>query len=114
MEAHFRPLKRGFSVWLYEDNSNVAVPRWRKIGGSTHALSWRTAFKYLVADPHIRVFGDLWFETRLNGLPKRTSDILRLAIIVDDESAFDYLCIGNLLLGFTDDEIRAVVPSAGL
>lgn len=113
IEAEFRPLRRGFSVWLYEYNIMVDVPRWRKVGGSTKPLSWRTAYEYLASDDNIRVFGDFWFEASIDGLPRWSADILKLVFIVDEESPFDYTCIGNLLLGFTDDEIQSIVPPDG-
>lgn len=114
IEAEFRPLRRGFSVWLYEDNILVDVPRWRKVGGSAKPLTWRTAYEYLVSDDNIRVFGDFWFEADINGLPSWSADILKLIFIVNEESSFDYASIGNLLLGFTDDEIQSIVPPDGL
>jgi len=114
IEAEFRPLRRGFSVWLYEYNIMVDVPRWRKVGGATKPLSWRTAYEYLASDNNIRVFGDFWFAADIDGLPRWSADILKLVFIVDEESPFDYTCIGNLLLGFTDDEIQSIVPPEGL
>lgn len=113
IEVEFRPLKRGFSVWLY-DEGEVDNLGWQKIGGTSKPLSWRTAYAYLQNDDNLRVFGDLWYRVEIDGIPSRFSDILKLRFIIDEDNESDYGCIGDLLIGFTDDELSKLLPPDGL
>lgn len=109
-----RSLQRGFSVWVYEDNVMTDRPKWRRVEAWTGPLTWRSAYRALAGNPELRVFGDFWFDTVIEGVSEWAADILRLVFIVDEESPHDYRCLGDLLLGFTDNEITSIVPSSGL
>jgi hypothetical protein len=106
IQVEFRPLKKGFSVWLYQDNNDVDKPSWKKVGSLGKKLSWRTAYEYLSGDEDIRVYGDLWATVYVEGLPKYTGDILKFVFIDDVDNSFGFKRIGELLLGFSDTEIR--------
>jgi hypothetical protein len=108
----FRPLSRGFSVWVFEESSIVDRPRWRKRGSVGTPLHWRAAAAYLVADDDLRVFGDLWSSVSITGVPSWVADVLR-CIVVEGDDPFDYRAIGELLLGFSDDEIVETLSAIG-
>lgn len=110
----FRPTNRGYSVWVYEDNVMTDRPKWIRVASCAWPLTWRAAYDSLVANENLRVFGDFWFETWIDGLPVWAASVLRLVFIVDNEGPYDYKCLADLLIGFTDEEIQSVVSASGL
>lgn len=114
IKVEMRRLKRGYSVWFYEDNATTDRPRWRKVASNAHPLTWRAAYSTIAGNENFRVFGEFWRETEILGVSGLEADAMRLAFIVDEESPYNYRRLGDFLLGFSDEELRALVPGAGL
>lgn len=112
ISVEFRPLRRGFSVWLYENNANEKHPRWRKIGGEGRGLTMCGAYAFLRSREDVRVFGgELWRDTKVEGVTEWEGDILRCALVLNEEDKFPRDCfrVGDLLCGFTEKEIQSVL-----
>lgn len=113
IKVEFRPLSRGFSVWVYEDNLMVDQPRWHKAGGDSRPLNWHTAGAYLAKDETLRVFGDFWGSVEIDGIPRWAADVLGCLFIEDEDAAYDYRAIGELLIGLNDKEAKPLLGKIG-
>ena len=113
IKVEFRPLLRGFSVWVFEDYLMVGCPKWRKTGGDSKPLDWRTAGTYLVKDDSLRVIASLWESVEIGGMVGWAADVIRCLIIEHEDAAFDYRAIGELLIGFNDNEIKSLLEEIG-
>lgn len=106
--VEFRALSRGFSVWSYANNIMTDRPKWIRVGSYKDDLNWRAAYRALLKHEDLRVFGDFWADVSVDGVPDWAANVMRLAFVVDDEGAYDYRAMGDLLVGFTDAEIQSV------
>lgn len=107
--VEFRPLSRGFSVWLYESNAIEKNPRWKKIHHSNQLLDWRQACQFILENTDLRVRGDFWDTVMINGLPTWAIALAKCIFIDDEESSLHTDAIGRLGLCFTDEEIQVVL-----
>jgi hypothetical protein len=113
IKVEFRPLSRGFSVWVYEDNLNVDRPKWRKAGLSPKPLNWQAAGAYLIKKKSLRVFGDFWGAVEIRGIPKWASTVICCLFIEDEDAAYGYRAIGEFLTGLGDKEVRLLLEEIG-
>lgn len=112
LAIEFRPVSRGFSVWVFEENALAVRARWRKRGAVRTPLHWRAAATYLAADNDLRVFGDLWHAVSITGVPSWVADVLR-CIVIEDDAPFDYRAISEMMLGLSDAEIVEMLSAIG-
>lgn len=103
-EVQFRPLKKGFSVWQRLSSFEDEPFRFRKVGGSTEALTWRQIVEFL-RSPAVAGLGGagLIDSIVVRGLPSGwMSDLCAIAWI-QFENELDPIL--NRLLDLNDDEI---------
>ena len=116
IDVEFRQLPRGFSVWTFQDNLFEESSRWRKVGSSSKRLDWRSVCSYLINDQNLHVFGDLWADVAIrvpDWMPGWAVDLVKCSFIIDDDANLNYRAIMDLLSGFSDDEIQAIVAQLG-
>lgn len=113
IEVKFRPLSKGFSVWLREDNLLTQQKGWHKIGGGSQNLNWRVACNYLSSNDGLRVYGDFWGALVISGAPNWTESIFNSLFIEDEDVSYDFRAIAELLLGLNDTEIQDFLHQIG-
>lgn len=113
IDIEFRPLVQGFSVWLYEDNALVTKPKWTKLRSERGKLDWRRVAQIIKEESELRVYGNFWLDVEVSGIPEWARQIVLCFFIVDEESAIDYHAVGELLMGFSDEEIATAIDQYG-
>jgi hypothetical protein len=113
IRVEFRPLSRGFSVWEYLESAVGPESRWRKVGGSSQPLNWRTSCTFLANHKELCVFGNYWGRAKIYGLPSWATVIARCLFIEDESACGDYRAIAELLLGFEEHDVRSILEQAG-
>jgi hypothetical protein len=99
----FRPLGRGFSVWLTQSETWDALQPHR-IDSSPIPFTWRSIAERL-AEGRDGLSGGLFFNIRVSGVLPWQADILLLCLHGED---YDYERERELLLSLPDKEIRKI------
>jgi len=114
IDVEFRPLSRGYSVWLREDYLLAENTRWHKIGGGSRALDWKGACNHLASNKELRVFGSFWGAVVITGVPEWAKTLISWLFIEDEDAPYDFHVIAELLLGFSEEEIEGYLDVIGM
>ncbi len=113
VELEFVPTPSGFVAWGIEGDPTDQLAKKTKISEVIHPLNWRTVCRFLMAHQHLCVNGDSTTTIHISGVREYEADIISTAFNLDEDSALNRHLIVRLLLGFSDEELEALVEMWG-
>ena len=113
VELEFIRIPSGFAVWGTEGDPAGQLGKKTKLSDVSHPLNWREVCRFLMAHKHLCVNGDSTTIIYISGVRGYEADIISSAFNIDEDSTLDRHLIVRLLIGFSDEELKALVQKWG-